>query len=104
MNGERMHAARQLVGERGVDHAMTLDPALSTERFRHDIETEVSLAARAMPSVTFMAVRFIFDVQAFGRESLTQLFGDKILPSHGFVYDARFCRLSSLAGAIGATA
>jgi hypothetical protein len=104
MDSKRMHAAGELAGEGFVDHAVALDPALSPERFRHDIKPEMSLAAGAMPGVAFMAMRFVFDAKARRRESVAQLFRDKILPSHGPVYDARFCRLSSLEGLIAAPA
>ena len=100
MNGKRMHVARELGGEGLVNHAMALDPALSPERFRYDIKPEMSLAARAMSGVAFVAMRFVLDAKAFRRESVAQLFCDEILSSHGFIYTARFCRLSSLEGLI----
>ena len=77
-----MHAAGKLVRERGVDHAMPLQPALSAERFRHNIKTEVRLAAGPVAGMAFVAVRFVFDTQAFGREGLLQLFRDHILGAH----------------------
>ena len=63
-----MHAAVKLVRQRRIDHAMPFEPALSAERFRHDIETEVAFAAGPVAGMALMAVRFIFDMQAFGRE------------------------------------
>ena len=104
MNGKRMHAAGKLAGEGFVDHAVALDPALSPERFRHDIKPEMSFAAGAMPGVAFMPMQFVLDAKALRRESVAQLFRDEILPSHGLIYDARFCRLSSLEGLIDAPA
>ncbi len=74
-----MHAAGKFAREGFVDHAVALDPALSPERFRHDIKPEVSLAAGAMPGVTFMPMRFVFDAEAFRCESVAQLFRDEIL-------------------------
>jgi hypothetical protein len=43
----------------------------------------MGLAARPMPGMAFMPMRFILNMQALGRESLTQLFRDQILGSHG---------------------
>ena len=93
----------------------------------------MGLAARPMPGMAFVPMRFVLDMQALGRESLAQLFRDQILGSHGRkAYgmgsqsgsrfsdrsganegeggaagqsrDARFCSLSSLEGAIVAPA
>jgi len=94
MDGKRMHAAGKFAREGFVDHAVALDPALSPERFRHDIKPEMSLAAGAMPGVAFMPMRFVFDAKAFRCESGAQLFRDEILSWHGVIYDARFCCLS----------
>jgi hypothetical protein len=104
MDSKRMHAAGKLAGEGFIDHAVALDPALSPEGFRHDIKTEMSLAAGAMSGVAFMLIRFVLDAKALWCESVAQLFGDEILPSHGLIYDARFCCLSSLEGLINALA
>jgi hypothetical protein len=104
MDGKRMHAAGKLAGEGVIDHTVALDPALSPERFRHDIKTEMSLAAGAMPGVAFMPMRFVLDAKALWCERVAQLFGDEILPSHGLIYAARFCCLSSLEGLINAPA
>ena len=104
MNSKRMHAAGKFAREDFVDHAVALDPALSPERFRHDIKPKMSLAAGAMPGVTFMPMRFVFDAEAFRCESVAQLFRDEILSWHRVIYDARFCCLSSLEGLINAPA
>ena len=81
---QRVYAARKFVCQRSVDHAVAFETALPAEGFRHDIEPEVALAARPMAGVTFMPMRFVFDAQAFGRESLAQPFGDEIGRSHRF--------------------
>jgi len=115
VDGERVHAAGKLAGERGIDHAMALDPALPAKGFRHDIESEMSLAPGPVARMAFMAMRFILDVKAFGRESGAQLFGDQIACMHGrglnqrtlwwsIPTHAHFCRLSSLEGAMQAPA
>jgi hypothetical protein len=82
MDGERVHAAAKLGGERGIDHAMAFDPALSAEGFRHDIESEMGLAAGSMAGVALVPVGFIFHVQTFRRESFAQLFRDEIACRH----------------------
>ena len=69
-----MHAAGKLARQRRVDHAVALEPALSAKGFGHDIQAEVRFAARPVAGVTFVPVGFVFDTQAFGRESLAQLF------------------------------
>jgi hypothetical protein len=65
-----MHASGKLVRQRRVDHAMPLQPALSAKRFGHNIKTEVRFAAGPVAGMALMAVRFIFDTQAFGGEGL----------------------------------
>jgi len=76
MDRERVNAAGQFGRQNLVDHAMTLDPALPAECFRHDMNAEMSLAARTMPRMTFMAMRFILDIEALRRERGGKLFGD----------------------------
>ena len=49
---------------------MALDPALPAKGFRHDIESEVSLAAGPVAGVAFVPMRFILDMEALGRESV----------------------------------
>ena len=51
-----MHAAGELARKRRVDHAMTLKPALSAKRLRHNIETEMGLAAGPVSGMAFMAM------------------------------------------------
>jgi len=115
MDGERMHAAGKLAGEHRIDHTMALNPALSAKGFRHDIESEMSLAAWPVARMAFVAVRFILDMEALGRESVAQLFRDQIACMHGrwlnqrtlswsIPMHAHFCRLSSLEGAMQAPA
>ena len=110
-----MDAAGKLGGERCVDHAVALEPALPAERFSHDIKPEVSLAARAGSDMPSMVVRFVLDSQTLGRESLLQLFGNAVLGSlHAQDKGSqtvkvnggadRFCVLSSLEGDIAAPA
>jgi hypothetical protein len=77
-----VHAAGKLAGERRVDHAVALDPALSAKGFRHDIESEMSLAAGPVSGMAFMPVGFILDIEALGCESIAQLFGDYIACLH----------------------
>jgi hypothetical protein len=111
MDGERMHAAGELVRERRIDHAMALQPALSAEGFRHDIDSEMTLAARPMARMARVLMRFILDVETFGCESLAQLFRDQIAGMHerwlsqhlrmwSIANHVQFCRLSSLEAAM----
>jgi hypothetical protein len=82
VNSERVHAAGKLAGKRRVDHAMAFEPALSAEGFRHDIESEMALAALPMSGMAFVQVGFILDMQAFGREGRDQLCRDDVLHRH----------------------
>ena len=83
MNRQRVHAAGKLVRQRRVDHAVALDTALSPKRFRHDIETEMGFAARAVPGMALVVMGFILDAQALRRESRRQLCRDDIVHGHG---------------------
>src|SRR5271154_4032092 len=106
---------------------MTLQPALPAKSFRHDIESEMRLAARPVSGMAFVPMRLVFHAEAVGRESFVQLFRDEIACGHGYVSpgmnrknvspmlqkdhapsenarsrsgDACFCLLSSLEAAI----
>src|SRR5271167_4835675 len=109
---------------------MALDPALPAKGFRHDIESEMGLAAGPVAGVAFVPMRFILDMEALGHESVAQLFRDQIacvhgksmipksgnrfsdkimlhcqrMPSRSIPTLAHFCRLSSLEGAMQAPA
>jgi hypothetical protein len=54
VDGERMHAIREFLGQCRINHAMALDPALPFERLRHNINAEMRLAARLMPGMALM--------------------------------------------------
>ena len=82
MDGERMHAASQLGAKCVVDHAVAFEPALSAERFRHDIKTKVRFTSRPVSGVPRMQMGFVFDMQALGRESRNQFCRDDVLHSH----------------------
>jgi hypothetical protein len=82
MNRQRMHAAFELAGQRRIDHAVALDPALSAEGFRHDIESEMGFAARPVSGMALVVMGFILDAQALRRESRRQLCRDNIVHSH----------------------
>lgn len=62
---------------------MTLDPALSFESARHNMNTEMRLAAGPMAGVTLMKIRLVGDIEAFRRESLNEFLRDVILDAHG---------------------
>jgi hypothetical protein len=59
VDGQRVYAAGKLTHKCGIDHAVALDPALSGERIRHDIYSEMRLPARSMAGMTLMAMRFV---------------------------------------------
>jgi hypothetical protein len=65
---------------------MPLDPALPFEGWRHDIYTEVRLAAGPVSGMALMQMRFVFDLEAFRRESFAQLIYDSVPGVHGGKY------------------
>jgi hypothetical protein len=80
---ERVDAAFELTDKCCVDHAVALEPALPAERLRHNIHSEMSLAALAISGMPGVLVGFVDHVEARGSESLGQLLRDKIAPCHG---------------------
>ena len=80
---QRMHGARKLPRQGRIDHAMAFDPGLPFERFRHDINPEMRFAARPVAGMALMQVRFVLNVEAFGRESFTQFAYDSVPCAHG---------------------
>jgi hypothetical protein len=76
MNRERVHPAGKLARQRRIDHAMALDPALPAKGFRHDIESEMSLAAGPVAGMALVPMRLVLDMKALGCESVVQLFSD----------------------------
>jgi hypothetical protein len=77
-----MHAAPKLARQHRVNHAVALDPALSAEGFRHDVEAEMGFAARPMAGMALVVMGFILDAQALRRESRRQLCRDDIVHCH----------------------
>jgi len=59
-----MNSALQLARKGRIDHAMALDPGLSPEGFRHNINPEMGLPARSVARMPLMLVRFIDNAQA----------------------------------------
>jgi hypothetical protein len=86
VDGERVHAAGKLGRQRAVDQAMTLEPALSGERLRYDIDPEVTLPAGAVAGVTLVPMGFVDHPQAFRPESLGQPSCDEVMHAHGLAY------------------
>jgi len=82
MNGKSVDAALELACQRGIDHAVAFEPALPTEGFRYDIKPVMALAARPVSGMSFVQMRFVFDMQALGRESRQQFCRDDVLHSH----------------------
>ena len=68
MDRQRVDAAREFAGQRLIDHAVTFDPALPAEGFRHDMDPEMGLAARPVSGVPDVLVRLVLDVEALRRK------------------------------------
>ena len=82
MDRQRVHGAGEFRRQCRVNHAMTFDPALPFEGRRHDIDPEMRFAARMVTRMAFMQMRFVRDVEAFRRESFTQLVYDSVPCAH----------------------
>ncbi len=82
MDCERVNASGELGRERLVNHAVTFDPGLSFERFRHNINAVVSLPARPVSGMAFVLVGFVQHLEALRGESFNQLLCDDIGGSH----------------------
>ena len=93
MHGERMHRPGKLLGERFVDEAVPLDPALPDKRRRDDVDPEMGLAPRTMTGVAGMQVRLVVDPQALGGEPLGQL----LFNTNSNRHDAKFLHHDVLA-------
>lgn len=85
-----MNAAREIVRQDRIDHPVALDAALPFEGARHNMNSEMCLAAGAVPGVSFMQMRFIDDVEAFRMESIGQFFGDRVSDGHDMRNIARY--------------
>jgi hypothetical protein len=82
VDGERVHAAREVIRKNCINHAVAFDPGLTFEGVRHDMNPEMGLAARPGPGMAFMLVRFVHHVEALRHESLGQLLCDEIGGPH----------------------
>jgi hypothetical protein len=79
---ERVHGTGKLACKRRIYHAVALDAALPFEGLRHNIHTEVRLAAAPVARVPLMKMGFVLDLEAFGKESFAQLICDNLLGPH----------------------
>jgi hypothetical protein len=73
-----MNARGELTGERCIDQAMAVDPALPLEGSRHDIDPEMSLAAFPVAGMPGMLMGLVDHSHTLWRESLGQLFCDDV--------------------------
>jgi hypothetical protein len=82
VNGERMQGTGEFARQRGIYQAVALDPALPLEGLRHNIHSEVRLAARLVAGMALMQMGFVLDLEAFGKESFAQLVCDNLSGCH----------------------
>src|SRR5262245_7565153 len=80
---------------------MALEPALSTERLRHDIYPEMRFSARPVSGMPDVLMGFVHHPDALGRESLGQLLRDEIAPCHASPNSGRRSRRSMAVFAAG---
>jgi len=90
VNGKRVHAAREFARQCCIYHAMALEAALPAKGVRYDIESEMRFAARPVPGMSLVPMRFILDIKALGRESVAQLFRDQIVCVHGMSMNSKW--------------
>lgn len=79
---QRVDAGGKIVGQCLIDHAMAVDPGLSFEGLRHNINSEMRLPARPSPGMALVLMGFVHHVEALRLESLGQLPGEQIDCSH----------------------
>jgi hypothetical protein len=79
---KRVHGTGELARERRIYHAVTLDAALPLEGLRHNIHTEVRLAAWPVAGMPLMKMGLVLDLEAFGKESFAQLVCDNLPGRH----------------------
>jgi hypothetical protein len=54
MDGKRMHRSRKFRGKGSINHTVAFDPALSFEGRRHNMYSEMCLAAGPMAGMALM--------------------------------------------------
>jgi hypothetical protein len=82
MDGERVHASLELIEKRFIDHAMTLDSGLSLEGICHDMDVEMSLAARPVARMPLMEMGIISHLEACRGKGRSQFLRDQIACAH----------------------
>ena len=82
LDGKRMHAPLELVEKRFIDHAMALDSALPLEGICHDMDVEMTLAARPMARMPLMEMGIISHLEACGGKGRSQFLRDQIARAH----------------------
>src|SRR5207237_6531735 len=75
---ERVQAGGEFVLQGLVDQPLARDPALAFEGGRHDLDTEVTLAAFAMAGMAAMARGFVLERQARRRNSRPELLANPL--------------------------
>jgi hypothetical protein len=82
MDPERVDGTCEFVRKRGINQAVTLDPALPFEGAGHDIHTEMGLTAGPVAGMTLVQVRFVPNLETFWNESFAQLVRDSLSDAH----------------------
>ncbi len=82
MDGERVNTAGEFRRQQRIYHAVAVDPALSIERIRYNIYSEVGFAARPVAGMALVQMRFVDDVEAFRIEGLLQFLRDVVFGCH----------------------
>lgn len=82
VDGECVDPSGEFACKQLIDHSVPLEPGLSFESFRYNIDTVMSLPARPVSGMAFMLVGFVQNLKALRGESFGQLLRDEIGGSH----------------------
>ncbi len=69
MNGKRVDAAFELLGQGCIDESMAFKPGFAAKDLRDDGNDEVCLSSRASPGMADMPGGIVNHVESLGRES-----------------------------------
>jgi hypothetical protein len=77
-----VHSSRKFIAEHLVDHAMALDPVLSSESLSYDIQPEMGLSAGAISGMAFVQMGFVGHIESQRGKCLVELLGNPIAGAH----------------------
>ena len=95
-----MHRARKLIGQRRIDHAVTLKPRFAGEGRLDHRDAEMALSGSGRRMMAGVTVRIVHHLDLRRSERAVQLFPDRLLDTHQNLHPsslrAFLCRLDQL--------